>query len=273
MPEKTATATPLRKSNSATAAAFCSGLSAASLRAPAMATTMMPAMRDEQAEQDDVAAGRIEQLGGEIALEDRRDQRAEHGAQPQHHRHAERQAEIAHGEAVGEAAEPPEHAEDDRPDDHRGRRRAEHAEQVVGLDRGEEPRRQQPGEDAAGQPVDLPGPALHAAMRARRSWPRRARPGQWKRTPSSGLRSCVSPGGLVGRAKKGEGERVVCARIRRRRGRGQWGMWARVAGALPLLPEGKGWERRGRAAALNSSAQADKSGWHCGRTAPAARPR
>ncbi len=42
MPEKMATAMPLRKLNSATAAAFCAGERAASLRAPAMATTMMP---------------------------------------------------------------------------------------------------------------------------------------------------------------------------------------------------------------------------------------
>ncbi len=41
-PEKIATARPLRKSNSATAAAFCSGDRLASLRAPAIATTAIP---------------------------------------------------------------------------------------------------------------------------------------------------------------------------------------------------------------------------------------
>ena len=124
-----------------------------------------PDETDEDAEQDDLAGRRPEDLAHELAVEDRRHQRAEGGAVAEGHRHAERHPEVAHREAEGQPAQAPHGAPEPGPPERRGGGLAQHRQQVPRVDRGEDPGSDDPAEEAADQPVDLPGPLLHAPVR------------------------------------------------------------------------------------------------------------
>ena len=100
--------------------------------------------------------------GRDKGLEDRREQRADRGAVTERHTGAQRQAEIAHRQAVGQAAEAPEKAEEERPPKCARRLRGDDVNEILGQNAREEPRADQPREETANQPIGFPGPFFNA---------------------------------------------------------------------------------------------------------------
>ncbi len=119
---------------------------------------------DRDADEGDLAAGGGSQ-GADGAAEDRRSHGADHRCQAECHGHAERQAEIAHGQAECKPAKAP--AGTAQIADQQGMRRngGQYAQQILAADKGADPRRQHPREDAAGQPEDFPRPEFDALVR------------------------------------------------------------------------------------------------------------
>ena len=97
-------------------------------------------------------------------VDDRRDERPDHGGVSEGDRHAEGHPEVAHGQAEGQAADPPQRAEDVGFDQDGGRRLGQHGQQVARVDGGQDPRGDDPAEEAADQPIHLPGPFLDPAV-------------------------------------------------------------------------------------------------------------
>lgn len=98
--------------------------------------------------------------GPDPALEDGRDEGAEDGAKAQGDGVAEGHPQVAHGEPEGESAESPQEPEKVGPQDGLRRRRPQDAEQAGAGQEGHDPGRDDPREEAADQPVGLPGPLL-----------------------------------------------------------------------------------------------------------------
>ena len=119
---------------------------------------------NKNAQQNDSPGRRPHDLGHEFTAENGRDQRPEGGAEAQHDRHPQRQSEIAHGQAKGEAADPPQQTEEECPENDRARSFVEHRQQVPGHEQGKEPGSDDPAEEAAGQPECFPGPSLYSTI-------------------------------------------------------------------------------------------------------------
>jgi hypothetical protein len=120
---------------------------------------------DEDAEEDDLAGGLVED-GAEFVVVDRRDDGAEGGAEAEGDGVTEGDAEIADGEAKGETACSPEDAPEERVID------AAVVLRVGGVEDGRDVRhkdiceddwRYDPRGEALNEPVDLPRPTLDAA--------------------------------------------------------------------------------------------------------------
>ena len=103
-------------------------------------------------------------LRGKHAAEDGREQRTERGGVAERHRHAERHAQVPHGQTEGQAAETPQQSERVAPEKAAAGSLVKDAGHVVGQCERQDPRRDHPTEHAAGQPVRLPGPVLDAAI-------------------------------------------------------------------------------------------------------------
>jgi hypothetical protein len=119
---------------------------------------------DRHPEEDHLTRVRPEDRGEELAAEDRRHERPERRAVAQGHRHAQRHPQIAHRQAERQPAQAPQHAPEVGPADRIGRRLVQDGPQIVGPERGNYPRGDDPTEEPADEPVDLPGPAAHAAI-------------------------------------------------------------------------------------------------------------
>lgn len=115
------------------------------------------------AAEHDLARG-LPRRADELAAHQRRDEGPEGGAEAEGDGVPEGDPEIPHGEAEGEAAHAPEHAEEESEAQgpcrggHEHLRRGGHDEESKGDGR------HHPTEDAAREPVVLPGPALHALV-------------------------------------------------------------------------------------------------------------
>ncbi|KAG5731111.1 hypothetical protein E4T56_gene4844, partial [Termitomyces sp. T112] len=86
--------------------------------------------RDDNAQQGQLPAG----LGRNLAhraVKDRRPQSANDRGQPQRHRHAQRQAQIAHGQTKGEPAKAPHRAPEPAPGQRLTRGGRQHAQQIM----------------------------------------------------------------------------------------------------------------------------------------------
>jgi len=120
---------------------------------------------DENAEQDDLARGLVED-GKELAVIDRRDDGSECSTETESDGVSESDAEVAYGEAEGEASGTPEDAPEDRIVD-AGRvltiGGVEDSEGVGDEDPGEDDGCDDPCGEALDEPIDLPRPALDAA--------------------------------------------------------------------------------------------------------------
>ena len=114
IPEKVATSMPFEKLNSRTVAAFCSCESSRSFRMPATPLSAMPGQAGGHTGEDD-ATRRARRDGHDLAAEEGRHERPECGAVAERDRDAERDAEVSHGQAEGQAPETPQHAECVRP--------------------------------------------------------------------------------------------------------------------------------------------------------------
>ena len=95
---------------------FCSSDISRSFDMPALPAQAMPAMQTAMPNRITWPECGAQHLRDELAVEDRRHQRAEGGAVAQHHGHAQRHAQIAHGQSEGESAESPQHAEEIDPE-------------------------------------------------------------------------------------------------------------------------------------------------------------
>ena len=115
--------------------------------------------------QHPVAIERGDQLGMKLTLEQRRNERAKHRAIPQRHRHPQRHAQIAHRQPEGQPAKAPQQAEQIGVEPDLTRGFLEHGEHVGGVEQGEKPRRDEPREESADEPVGFPGPAFDALVR------------------------------------------------------------------------------------------------------------
>ena len=168
--------TPLEKLNSRMTARLCSAVSSRSFARPGKSADQRcrPGRRAHR-------PGRLRRGGPrdafELAAEERRHERAKHGAVAERHGHAEGNPEVAHGQAEGQPPDPPEDAEDVAPGQRRRRGVREDADQVRSLGKGERPRGDDPAEDAADEPVRLPRPPLDLGTGGR-SCRRRGRRGR-----------------------------------------------------------------------------------------------
>ena len=121
---------------------------------------------DEDSEEDDLAGGLVEE-GHDLAVVDGRDQGPEEGAEAESDGVTERDAQIADGEAEGDSADSPEHAEEEGIADVCGvgdvGRGAGLTVGVRDEDGGQHRRRDDPGGEALDEPVHLPRPALDPA--------------------------------------------------------------------------------------------------------------
>ena len=97
-------------------------------------------------------------------LQERRQERAEGRAVTERHAHAKGHAEVAHGQAEGEPAEAPQHAEEIGPPQCGEGLAGERASDICRQDRSQQPRTDDPGKDAADEPVGLPGPFFDRAV-------------------------------------------------------------------------------------------------------------
>src|ERR1700722_10219439 len=120
---------------------------------------------DADSDENCYAGACAENFRGELAAENWWHERAEGGGEAERYGHTERHAEVAHREAEGEAAESPENAEDVGPGDSGARRIAQNADEIAGQQRAQEPRRDDPTENSADEPVGFPGPTFHFAVR------------------------------------------------------------------------------------------------------------
>ena len=118
---------------------------------------------DDDTGQNDVPPCRKQDIVTKRSLVDRRRKRADRGAVAQRHGHAERHAQVAHGEAERQSAEAPHRAPEISPEVNRERRLAEHFHQFRRHQAADDPRRDDPTENAAHQPIRLPRPALDEA--------------------------------------------------------------------------------------------------------------
>ena len=119
---------------------------------------------DCDADEDDLSGRSAEDFRHEFAIEDGRHKSAEGGAVAEGDGHAERHAEVAHGEPEGESAQAPHHAPEVAPEQSRVRGFAQHGGQVAGHDHAQGHGSNDPAEETANQPVSLPAPALDAAI-------------------------------------------------------------------------------------------------------------
>ena len=157
-PEKVATMIPFLKSNSLIDAFFCSSDISRSLDMPAMPATAMPAMQTNTPKRMiwPEVVGRIlvknspRKIGGMSVPKAAR--------VAQGHRHSQRHAQVAHGQAEGQPAQPPQDPEEVGPEQGRARRLADDRRQVAGHDQPEQPGGDDPAKEAARQPVGFPGP-------------------------------------------------------------------------------------------------------------------
>ena len=120
---------------------------------------------DEDAEEDDLAGGLVDQRG-DLAVVDGRNEGAEEGAKAQGDGVSKGDAEIADGESEGDAADSPENAQEDGVAEVRGVAGIglmHDAREVGNEDDGENRRGDDPGGETLDDPVDLPRPALDAA--------------------------------------------------------------------------------------------------------------
>ena len=160
MPEKTATQRPLAKLSSGTAAVRSAAGTSFSRRAPARPQTAMPARQTR-------TPARVtwpesgEASAADLALEEGRDDGAEDGAEAEGQGVAQRQAQVAHGQAEGQAADTPQNAQQVGPEEAAGRGAAKTSSSRGEVSAGRDPWRDDPAEDAADEPVQLPGPAAH----------------------------------------------------------------------------------------------------------------
>ena len=113
---------------------------------------------DQDAEQDRRAGGGPRDAFELTAKQGRHD-RSKRGAVAQRHRHAQGDAEVAHGQAESQAANPPEDAENIGPEQGWRRGLREDSEQLRTLEQGECPWGDDPAKDTADEPVRLPRPA------------------------------------------------------------------------------------------------------------------
>ena len=107
MPQKVATSRPRFRLNSRMAARFCSSDNSRSLEIPAAPANAMPARQNATPHQDHLTGMGAEHHAGELAAENGRQQSAEGRRVSEGHRHTEREAQVAHGEAEREAARSP----------------------------------------------------------------------------------------------------------------------------------------------------------------------
>ena len=103
-------------------------------------------------------------LAEKFAAKDGGQQRAEGGAETEHHRHAERHAQIAHGQPEGQAAQAPEAAEEISPAQGGAGSLVKNGAEIVRHQDGEKQGRDDPAEDSADQPVGFPRPFVDAAI-------------------------------------------------------------------------------------------------------------
>ncbi len=139
------------------------GRELALLRSPSQAAQRDAEQADADAEKDHASRGAGGDLG-DLAADDRRNQRPERGAVAERHGHAERDAEIAHGESERQTAESPQHAKRIRPHERASGRRQKRRPEIRDEEPGKDPGRDDPAEHAADEPVGLPGPSAHAAI-------------------------------------------------------------------------------------------------------------
>ena len=118
---------------------------------------------DADADQNCEAGARAQDFRKEYAAKDGRHESAKGGGVSENHGHAERHAEVAHGETEGEAAESPQKAEDVRPKQAARWGFTQNLDEIGGHEAGENPRGDDPTEEAAYEPVGFPGPAFDAA--------------------------------------------------------------------------------------------------------------
>ncbi|MCK7518281.1 MAG: hypothetical protein MZV64_11435 [Ignavibacteriales bacterium] len=112
---------------------------------------------DEDAEDDDLS-GRRRDEPGDPALEDGRHERPEDRAESQREGHPQRQAQVAHAQAEGQAADAPQHAEEIRPEERLARSGPEDPEKIGAREQPYDPGHDDPAEGPADEPVDFPGP-------------------------------------------------------------------------------------------------------------------
>ena len=79
--------------------------------------------------------------------------------------HAQRHSQVAHGQAEGEAAQSPQHAEKINPEKRRCGRAVQHGKQITRHQPGHHPGHDDPANHSSGQPVGLPRPAAHLPVR------------------------------------------------------------------------------------------------------------
>lgn len=121
---------------------------------------------DEDAKQGDLAGVGVRD-GHNLAVVDGRDECAEDHAQAEGDGVSQGEAEVTDGQAEGEPADAPQHAEENGVGDGMvgrvGVGRGDDAPHVGDEDAGQQGGRDDPGGEALDDPVDLPGPALDLA--------------------------------------------------------------------------------------------------------------
>ena len=126
-PENVATRRPFLKLNSLIEAFFCSSDISRSFDMPARPGNGDPRQADADAGQNPSPDWRARApCVSELAVENRRHQRAERRAVAQGHGHPQRHAQVAHGQPERQSAQSPHRAPKVRPEQARGRRLAEH---------------------------------------------------------------------------------------------------------------------------------------------------
>ena len=189
LPERIAMSSPLFKLNSATPALAPLPFRSDSFARPAFPTTMTPAnviARPSRVIFPDIvvatSASVPRKIGGPKVPND--------GCESQRYSHAERQAEIPHGQTESQATDAPERAPEVAPEEHVTRRAAEHAEQIVSSEaRGD------PGSERSRRTRRLlarrsPRTSSESAGTEHRSSPKRARPASEKKHPTVDSCSC-----------------------------------------------------------------------------------
>src|SRR5438270_8461125 len=99
----------------------------------------------------------------EFATENRGHERAKSRCISQRDGHAQRRAEIMHGQTEGQSAETPKDAERVGPKNALERSLVNDRKELKGHRGRKEPRRDNPTEESADEPIRFPGPMLYAA--------------------------------------------------------------------------------------------------------------